>query len=291
MNKNLYKKELEIYNNALSVLSSKDISKEDLLEHLSELNNSYYSLLNNFSKIIKTSDSAQLKLRKAHETIKYQKKSIEAEQKKSNEILYNTLPKKIIERLKNGETFIADKISNATVIFLDVVNFTSISRILPPQKLVSLLDDIFCEFDRIFLQYNIEKIKTIGDCYMAATGIFENVTNGSEIAIKATREAVNSVVNNFNGNFYNGDKIDINIHAGINTGELVAGIIGHNKLVYDLWGETVNLASRLQTNGQAGKITISESTYSEVKSLFNFEEVKFKEIKSIGKIKAYTLSS
>ncbi|MBK9249520.1 MAG: adenylate/guanylate cyclase domain-containing protein [Ignavibacteria bacterium] len=168
-------------------------------------------------------------------------------------ILHNILPSKIADRMLDGEKTIADSHENVSVFFSDIVGFTTLSQRVSAQELVGMLNAIFTQFDHIAREHGLEKIKTIGDSYMAVCGAPIPVANHAE------RTALFALdVAEFMKNYQtdSGDKVSIRI--GLHTGSVVAGIIGENKFAYDMWGDAVNTASRMESHGEAGKIHVSE---------------------------------
>jgi adenylate cyclase len=182
-------------------------------------------------------------------------KRIEEEQAQSERLLLNVLPKPIADRLKQGETTIVDSFQEATVLFADLAGFTSLSVRVPPKVVVKLLDEIFTAFDELADRYGIEKIKTIGDAYMAVAGL---PLPRSDHAQAATRMAIelHAVMKRFN--IEQGTALEMRV--GLNSGPVIAGIIGRRKFIYDLWGDTVNTASRMESHGEPGRIQITEAT-------------------------------
>jgi len=181
-------------------------------------------------------------------------------------ILHNILPVNIADRIIKQETFIADHFHSVSVLFMDLVGFTSLASIAPPKQLVYLLDAIFQKADEVVETFGLEKIKTIGDGYLAVA----NVTSPLEEHQKATALAALQLIETMRDFTVNipsdlgdiewiNDMNDIEIRIGIHTGEVVAGIIGKNKYTYDLWGDAVNVASRMESNSEAGRIHISEA--------------------------------
>ena len=204
-------------------------------------------------------------------------------------ILENTLPHFIIQRIKNKENLIADHIEGVSVIFCDIVGFTKLCGELSPSRVISLLNSIFVEFDKIVNFHRAEKIKTIGDAYMIATGLptfkgasaKENAITSIKIAIKILHylKTVAEV-----------DGHSITMRIGISTGPCVAGVIGTQKFSYDIWGDTVNLASRMESAGRPSCINISSSTYELVKDNFNFEDSALVNIEGKGPTMIYYLN-
>jgi class 3 adenylate cyclase len=180
---------------------------------------------------------------------------LEREKQRSEELLLNILPAEIAERLKAEEEPLADHCDSATVLFADLVGFTEFSREMPARDLVNLLNDLFSRFDALVEKHDAEKIKTIGDAYMVAAGLSNDVTN--HVAVVANlaldmREAF--------GEFRTEHGLDLKLRIGVHSGALVAGVIGKQKFAYDLWGDTVNIASRMESEGVPGEVQISAET-------------------------------
>ncbi|MHA6248227.1 adenylate/guanylate cyclase domain-containing protein [Pontibacter sp. CAU 1760] len=211
---------------------------------------------------------------------------LEAEKKKSDDLLLNILPAKTAEELKaNGRT-LARSYKNVTVLFTDFKNFTQISEHLTPEELVAVIDFYFCAFDRIISNYNIEKIKTIGDAYMCAGGIPNPSANTPADVVKAALEIV-QFVNNLNPNDSHIKKHKFEIRVGIHTGPVVAGIVGTTKFAYDIWGDTVNTAARMESCGEEGKVNISGATYEIIKDDFQCTYRGRVDAKNKGEIDMY----
>jgi class 3 adenylate cyclase len=214
-------------------------------------------------------------------------KQLREEKEKSEQLLLNVLPEQIAERLKQGEQPIADHFDEASVIFIDVVDFTKLSAKSTPQKMVNMLNDVFTHFDKIAEKYGLEKIKTIGDCYMAAAGIPIHRSDHAEAIAMMAIESMKSM----NG-FITEDGHEIQFRVGIDCGPIVAGVIGKQKFIYDLWGDMVNTASRMETNGITGKIQCTERFKDKlgIRSVdlgIKFEERGEIEVKGKGKMKTY----
>jgi class 3 adenylate cyclase len=180
-------------------------------------------------------------------------KELREEKEKSEQLLLNVLPDQIAERLKQGEQPIADLFDEASVIFIDIVDFTVLSAKSTPQKMVNILNDVFTEFDKIAAKHGLEKIKTIGDCYMAAAGIPIHRPDHAEAIAKMAIESMEKM----NG-YITEDGHEIKFRVGLDCGPIVAGVIGKQKFIYDLWGDMVNTASRMETNGIIGRIQCTE---------------------------------
>jgi len=203
---------------------------------------------------------------------------------RSEKLLLNILPTPIAERLKDGENMIADYFSDATVLFADIVDFTPLSAQLEPQKVVGILDTIFSAFDEIMNQFELEKIKTIGDCYMAVGGIPVPQSNHAERVANAALEMV-PVLSAL------GKKLDLPLSSriGVHSGSVVAGVIGQQKFIYDLWGDTVNTASRMESQGVAGKIQVTAYTQGLLKDAFQWEKRGLLDIKGKGEMETWYL--
>lgn len=206
------------------------------------------------------------------------------ERDRSEKLLLNILPTPIAERLKDGENMIADYFSNATVLFADIVDFTPLSANLEPQKVVEILDTVFSSIDDIVEQYELEKIKTIGDCYMAVGGIPVPQSNHAERVANAALEIV-PMLSNLS------KKLDIPLttRIGLHSGDVVAGVIGQQKFIYDLWGDTVNTASRMESQGVAGKIQVTAQTQELLKDSFRWEKRGTLDIKGKGEMETWYL--
>ncbi|NMF58277.1 adenylate/guanylate cyclase domain-containing protein [Pseudanabaena yagii] len=209
-----------------------------------------------------------------------------AEQEKSERLLLNILPKAIADRLKQSHGVIADSFESVTVLFADIVNFTRMSSELSPQDLVDLLNLIFSNFDTFCEIYGLEKIKTIGDAYMVAGGIPIPRTNHAEAIACMALDML--------------DKVDelriltgspLQIRVGIHTGAVIAGVIGTQKFIYDLWGDTVNVASRMESHSEVGKIQVTAETYQLLKHKFDLVERGVIEVKGKGMMQTYWLIS
>ena len=196
-----------------------------------------------------------------------EKELLEIEKDKSERLLLNILPKAIAERLKLGERTIANGHPVVTVMFADLVGFTALSRRTPPGDLVGILNGIFTTFDLLVERSCLEKIKTIGDSYMLAGGIPVPRDDHAQAVADVALEMIAALdrLNAANGT-------ELKMRIGINTGPIVAGVIGKRKFTYDLWGDTVNLASRMESSGVPGAIHVSESTYQALKDDFVLEE-------------------
>jgi class 3 adenylate cyclase len=195
-------------------------------------------------------------------------------------LLLNILPASIAERLQHGESMIADRFEEMAVLFADVVDFTPFSAHRPPAEVVGVLNEVFTIFDRLADQYDLEKIKTIGDAYMVAGGITPEGGGVEQVADMAL-EMVDAM-----RDYRTGAGGTLQIRAGLHIGPAVAGIIGLKKFIYDIWGDTVNTASRLESHGVPGKIQITAGTADRLASGFVFEPRGIVEIKGKGRVDA-----
>jgi adenylate cyclase len=189
--------------------------------------------------------------------------ALRVEQEKSERLLVNILPRSIAERLKAASQTIADHFDSASILFADVVDFTPLSQRLPPARVVGILDQLFSRFDTLVERHGLEKIKTIGDCYMAAAGVPDPTSDHARrVALLALdmRAAVGASAVD--------DGFDLELRIGINSGPVTAGVIGHKRFLYDLWGDAVNTASRMEAHGTPGEIQITRATYELLKDEF-----------------------
>ena len=216
------------------------------------------------------------------------KQIIEQEKERSDKLLLNILPEETAKELKDNGKVLAKKFESATVLFSDFKGFTKYSENLSPEDLVNTVDFYFSKFDEITEKYGLEKIKTIGDAYMCAGGLPYPSNDHAHKMVQAAIEIAE---------FVKETKINVeasemifDIRIGINTGPVVAGVVGSKKFAYDIWGDTVNVASRLESSSEPGMINISESTYREVQNHFNFEYRGEIKVKNHGKLKMYFLS-
>ena len=193
---------------------------------------------------------------------------LNVEREKSDSLLNNILPKHVADELKTTGKATTKKYDNVTILFTDFQNFTKLVASIPATKLVEELNDIFGRFDDIMDEFEIEKIETIGDAYMAACGLTEENSNHALKCVEAAQRML-SFLNERNRR----GKIHWNMRVGIHSGPVVAGVVGKKKYAYDLFGDTVNTASRIESNGEAGKINMSETTYRILKhnAKFTFE--------------------
>ena len=208
------------------------------------------------------------------------------ERRKSEKLLLNILPREVAAELKDKGATKAKQFDNVTVLFTDFVNFTSTSEHMNPQSLIDELHTCFKAFDEITSRHNIEKIKTIGDAYLAVCGLPTSDSRHAENAVSAAKE-INAFMQD---RLTKSGSRTFEIRIGIHSGSVVAGIVGVKKFAYDIWGDTVNTAARMEQNSEAGKINISETTYELVKDKFNCEYRGEIAAKGKGMMKMYYVS-
>ncbi|MEG4109484.1 adenylate/guanylate cyclase domain-containing protein [Microcoleus sp. S13_C5] len=206
------------------------------------------------------------------------------EKEKSERLLLNILPRAIAQRLKHGEITIADSFAEVTVMFADLVGFTKLSAHLSPAQLVELLNEIFSAFDELAERYGLEKIKTIGDAYMVVGGLptpsDDHAESIAEMALEI--QAAMTKIHTKGGQ-------PLSIRIGIHTGPVEAGVIGTKKFTYDLWGDTVNTASRMESQGVPGSIQVTVATYERLRGKYVFEERGVIPVKGKGDMMTYLL--
>ena len=194
-------------------------------------------------------------------------KIINEEKRRSDELLLNILPEEVMHELKAHGKTTAKNYSKATVLFADIKDFTTISEQLSPDDLIEGLDAYFERFDKVIEKYDIEKIKTIGDAYVCAGGVPTKSEGNPHLVVQAALDFIYEIDKLRRERRAQG-KIPFEFRIGIHTGQLVAGVIGIRKFAYDIWGDTVNMAARMQQSSEAGKINISGATYELVKDKF-----------------------
>lgn len=209
---------------------------------------------------------------------------LQAERQRSERLLVNALPRPIAERMLRGEENIADQHPEATILLADLVGFTALAAHIAPEQIVGMLNEIFSEFDLLTEKFGLEKIKTIGDAYMVAGGLPLPRPEHAKAAVQLGLEMCTSL-ENFNRRY----GTSVRMRIGINTGPVVAGVIGRKRFAYDLWGDAVNIACRLEALCPVGQIQVSESTYEAIKASFRFGESRLLDLKGGGQTTAYTL--
>ncbi|MEG4803408.1 adenylate/guanylate cyclase domain-containing protein [Microcoleus sp. ARI1-B5] len=207
-------------------------------------------------------------------------------QQKSDNLLLNILPAAIIENLKTGESSSAERFESATVLFADIVDFTSLAARISPLELVNFLNKIFSKFDELTEKHGLEKIKTIGDAYMVAGGLPVPRADHVEAMANMALDMQDAIAD-----FKTDTGEPFQIRIGINTGAVVAGVIGTKKFIYDLWGDTVNVASRMESQGLPGYIQVTAAIYEQLKDRYLFEEQGAIAVKGKGDMIAYWLKA
>jgi adenylate cyclase len=207
---------------------------------------------------------------------------LEAERRKTEELLYNVLPQEVATRLKAGEA-VADSFSDLTVIFVDIVQFSQLAKRLAPGRLVKLLNAFFSAADQCAERHGIEKVKTIGDAYLAVAGGMGSAGGDSRAALLFARDLIAKIA-------AMGDDggIALQVRIGIHTGPVVGGVIGSSRLAYDYWGDTMNIASRLQAVAPPNGVAVSEATWYETRDLHRFTPERAI-LKGIGETEVYVL--
>ncbi|HEY9810775.1 MAG TPA: adenylate/guanylate cyclase domain-containing protein [Halomicronema sp.] len=206
------------------------------------------------------------------------------EQQQTERLLLNILPEAIAERLKHEQATIAENFGAVTVLFADIVGFTEIASSLSPIALVSLLNQIFSAFDRLTEHYGLEKIKTIGDAYMVVGGLPKRRVNHAEAIAEMALDMQKAIVE-----FNSQNNLNFSIRIGIHSGPVVAGVIGIKKFIYDLWGDTVNTASRMESHGSPGRIHVSDTTHRLLRHKYIFEKRGIIQVKGKGDMRTYFL--
>jgi class 3 adenylate cyclase len=198
--------------------------------------------------------------------VKQRTKELQEEKATSERLLLNVLPAPIADRLKSGAEVIVDRFEAVTVLFADIVGFTKLSSTTSPEKLVTMLDELFSVFDRLAETHGLEKIKTIGDAYMVVAGIPQPIADHA-LAIAHMAMDMLAAIDAYSKKH----ATDLSIRIGVHTGPVVAGVIGKKKFIYDLWGDTVNTASRMESHGVPGRVHISAVTAELIKGTFELE--------------------
>jgi class 3 adenylate cyclase len=207
-----------------------------------------------------------------------------AEHARSERLLLNILPGAISARLKENGEAIADGFADVTVLFADLVGFTELSQKLTPAELVEMLNRTFSAFDDLAERFGVEKIKTIGDCYMVAAGLPERTDDHAEVVARmalAMREALIRI--NREGGY------SLRLRIGLHTGPVVAGVIGKRKFIYDLWGDTVNTASRMESSGSPGEIQVTREVFDRLRGQFELEPRGLIQVKGKGEMETFLL--
>jgi class 3 adenylate cyclase len=219
-----------------------------------------------------------------HITLRRMQQKLEEKEKQTERLLLNVLPKSIADKLRNNITTVAEYFPEISVLFADFVNFTELCTHKDPNVLVGILDELFSAFDELVEKQGLEKIKTIGDAYMAVGGAPLPRTDHAQ-AIAALALGIQQIMYDYNQKH----QTDYAIRIGINSGPVVAGVIGTKKFSYDLWGDTINMASRMESLSVPNKIQVTETMYELLREQYRFEERGEIEIKGKGTCKTYFL--
>jgi adenylate cyclase len=207
-------------------------------------------------------------------------------QQKSETLLLNILPKEIAAILKNESRTIADHYNEASVLFADMVGFTPLSAQLPPVEMVELLNEVFSFFDSLLDKYDVEKIRTIGDSYMVASGVPRGRSDHAQALVRMALEMRDYIASH---TFRNGQCVSFRF--GVNSGSMIAGVIGRRKFVYDVWGDAVNIASRMESHGLGGAVQITQTTYELIKDEFVCEPRGTVNVKGKGEMEVWLVKS
>ncbi len=234
-----------------------------------------YLLLRHF---VQERDRFESRLAEQHDLVR-------VEREKSEKLLLSILPAHVAERLKHQPGTIADGFADVSVMFADVVNFTRLAEELTPNQVVSFLDEVFTRFDRLSEQHGLDKIKTIGDAYMVVGGLADNRLNYADHVADMALEMIELTRSDPQMR-----RLGIELHIGIATGPAIAGVIGATRFIYDLWGDTVNLASRLTSEAEPGCILVDKTTFRRLGHRYSCEAPKDIPIKGKGSTTTYRLS-
>ncbi|MBE9041365.1 response regulator [Oscillatoriales cyanobacterium LEGE 11467] len=234
--------------------------------------------------LLKARIGACLEKKRLRDREKAYLKQLRIEREKSERLLLSILPAPIAHRLKQDTHTIADNFEDASVLFADIVGFTKLWSRISPEELVELLNEIFSAFDRLADRHGLEKIKTIGDAYMVVGGLPIPKENHAEAMAQMALDMQQAMAQ-----FNKGEREPFRIRIGMNTGPVIAGVIGRNKFIYDLWGDTVNIASRMESHGIVNGIQVTEQTFDRLKDKFIFKKRGTIEVKGKGGMTTYLL--
>lgn len=227
----------------------------------------------------------QLHSERLEDLVSQRTQELEAEKQTSDRLLLNVLPAPIADRLKGGENLIVDRFDSVSVLFADIVGFTEVASHTSPEALVTMLNELFSMYDQLAEQHGLEKIKTIGDSYMAVAGIPEAVEDHANVMARMGLDMIEGIEA-----YARRHHTKLTIRVGIHTGSVVAGVIGTKKFIYDLWGDTVNIASRMESTGIPGRVQVSEATHALLTERYAFEERGLIDVKGKGKMRVFLLA-
>ncbi|MEQ8426257.1 MAG: adenylate/guanylate cyclase domain-containing protein [Gammaproteobacteria bacterium] len=219
-----------------------------------------------------------------YKEIQYAELQLENEHRRSESLLLNILPEEIAAKLKDNPSFTAEEFDRVTILFADIVGFTEIANKVDSTTLVDRLNEIFTMFDSLAEKHGLEKIKTIGDAYMVAGGVPKPMSNHTEAVARMALDMIESTSHHYIL------EQQLNVRIGFHTGSVIAGVIGTKKFSYDIWGDAVNTASRLESHGEPGKIHVSHVVYEILKDEFEFKSRGEMSIKGLGIMKTYYLT-
>ena len=208
------------------------------------------------------------------------------EKARSEDLLLSILPRSVVERINAGETMIADQVDEVSILFADIVGFTQMASRQKPSDLVQYLNTIFTAFDGLSARFGGEKIKTIGDAYMVAFGLPDPLKGHAEAAASQALSMIEEI-----RRLRTSDGIKIDLRIGIHTGAAVAGVIGQRKFSFDVWGTTVNIASRMESHGEPGKVHVSEAVAHALAGKFSLVDRGLIDVKGAGQMRTYFLSN
>jgi class 3 adenylate cyclase len=212
-------------------------------------------------------------------------KQLAAERAKSDTLIDGLFPARIAQRLKAGEPTVAESHGEATILFSDLVGFTTLTRRLAPGHLVEVLTDYFSMLDALTEKHGVEKIKTVGDAYMVASGLNYEHDNSAEHIADFALDMVEAV-----SDYAERHHFPLAMRVGISTGQVVSGVIGLKKPLFDVWGDTVNLASRMESTSEAGQIQVTEATYWRLHEKYDLAPRGAIEVKGVGSVETYFLT-
>ena len=211
-----------------------------------------------------------------------QARKIQLVNRENERLLHSILPQQIVEQIRSEQKITVKRFDQVSVLFADIVGFTYISEKLKPDEVVDLLNSLFSRFDDLTGKYGLEKIKTIGDAYMVAAGVPDEKQNHAKILLHFAKDMLQSLeeYNELTGS-------DLSLRIGISSGPVVAGVIGKTKFAYDLWGDSVNTAARMEAYGRPGRIQVSPTSYDLLKGEYEFEKVPNVNVKGKGVMDVY----
>ena len=229
-------------------------------------------------------DTIQLHSENLEHLVEKRTSELAAEKATSERLLLNVLPAPIADRLLHGESLIVDRFDSVTVLFADIVGFTKLSQAISAEKLVTMLNELFSTFDRLAEKHGLEKIKTIGDAYMVVAGIPQPMAAHAAAMATMGLDMLAALAE-----YVARTGTDLSIRIGVHTGPVVAGVIGKKKFIYDLWGDTVNTASRMESHGVPGRVHVTEATRAAVGDAFAFDDRGEIDVKGKGMMTTYLL--